>query len=97
MTKRLALKLNHTIFDPAMLLQPWILKLWTAFRNILIYEKENKLPYRFREEWLKLTTEMFDLEALKFDRSLVPRGYDKSKKPTLVLFSDGSDKGIKMK
>ena len=100
MTKRLALKLNHTIFDPAMLLQPWILKLRLAFRNILIHEKETecsgwdiKLPDSFREEWLELTKEMFDLESLEFDRSLVPRGYDDAKKPMLVLFSDGSDKG----
>ena len=100
MTKRLALKLNHTIFKPAMLLQPWILKLRLAFRDILIHEKETgcsgwdtKLPDKFREEWLKLTKEMFDLETLEFDRSLVPREYDPTKKPTLLLFSDGSDKG----
>ena len=36
---------------------------------------------------------MFDLEKLEFDRSIVPRNYDSSKKPVLVLFSDGSDKG----
>ena len=37
--------------------------------------------------------EMFDLEKLEFDRSIVPRNYDPNKKPLLVLFSDGSDKG----
>ena len=66
MTKRIALKLNHTVFDPAMLIQPWILKLRLAFREILIYEKENEvsswdaaLPSKFRDEWLKICIEMF--------------------------------------
>ena len=99
-TKRIALKLNHTVFDPAMLIQPWILKLRLAFREILIYEKENEvsswdaaLPSKFRDEWLKICIEMFDLETLEFDRSIVPRGYDPKHEPTLVMFSDGSDKG----
>ena len=34
---------------------------------------------------------MFHLEKLEFPRSLVPRNYDENVKPTLVLFSDGSD------
>ena len=62
MTKRLALKLNHTIFDPAMLIQPWIQKLRLSFRDILIYERETgisswdaELPDKFRNEWLQLT------------------------------------------
>ena len=100
MTKRIALKLNHTVFDPAMLIQPWILKLRLAFREILIYEKENDvcswdaaLPEKFRNDWSLLCEEMFELETLEFDRSLVPRGYDKTANPTLVIFSDGSDKG----
>ena len=100
MTKRIALKLNHTVFDPAMLVQPWILKLRLAFREILIHEKENDvsswdaaLPSKFRDEWLKMCKEMFELETLEFDRSIVPRGYDPKHKPTLVMFSDGSDKG----
>ena len=100
MTKRIALKLNHTVFDPAMLVQPWILKLRLAFRDILIYEKEAEicswdapLPDNFRDEWLELCKEMFELETLEFDRSLVPKGHDPAKKPILVMFSDGSDKG----
>ena len=100
MTKRLALKLNHTIFDPAMLIQPWIQKLRLSFRDILIFERENglsswddELPDKFRNEWLSLTLEMFELESLEFDRSIVPRNYDPLKKPVLVLFSDGADKG----
>ena len=52
-----------------------------------------ELPDKFRREWLNLSKEMFDLENLKFNRSLVPKGYDKSTKATLVMFSDGSDKG----
>ena len=100
MTKRLALKLNHTVFDPACFVQPWILKLRLAFRDILFYEKENNaagwdlpLPDEFRSQWLKLTEEMFDLESLEFPRSLVPKSYDPSVKPILTLFSDASDLG----
>ena len=36
---------------------------------------------------------MFDLETLEFNRSIVPRNYDPNYKPTLCLFSDGSDLG----
>ena len=97
-TKRLALKLNHSVFDPQNVVQPFILKPRLAFRDILIYEREagkpgwdNPLPEKFRDEWLKLTKEMFHLEKLEFPRSLVPRNYDENVKPTLVLFSDGSD------
>ena len=101
MTKRIALKLNHQIFDPCMLIQPWIMKMRLAFRDIVIYERETgisswdgKLPDRFREEWFDLTKEMFELETLEFDRSIVPKNYDPSEEPILVLFSDGSDKGM---
>ena len=100
MTKRLALKLNHSVFDPASLIQPWIFKLRLAFREILFYQKENDctgwdnpLPLKFRLRWLQLTKEMFDLETLEFNRSIVPRNYDPNYKPTLCLFSDGSDLG----
>ena len=99
-SKRLGLKLQHTVFDPACLIQPWILKMRLAFRDILFYEKENNnagwdkpLPNPFREQWLKLTQEMFELENLEFPRSIVPRGYNPDILPTLVLFSDGSDVG----
>ena len=99
-TKRIALKLNHSVFDPARLLQPWMMKPRLAFRDILFHEKEtenpgwdNPLPDKFRDQWINLTKEMFDLESLEFPRSLVPRSYNKEVKPILVLFSDGSDLG----
>ena len=100
MNKRIALKLNHSLFDPANLVQPWLLKLRLSFRDILFYERENNysdwdraLPQHFRDQWLQLTRELFQLESLEFPRSVVPRGYDSSIKPILVLFSDGSDLG----
>ena len=100
MTKRIALKLCHSIFDPARLLQPWMMKPRLAFRDILFYEKEcdnagwdNPLPEKFRGQWLSITEEMFDMETLEFPRSLVPRNYKKDVKPVLVLFSDGADLG----
>ena len=100
MTKRLALKLNHTIFDPANILQPWMLKPRLAYREILFHEKENNysdwdqpLPNKFREQWLQLTKEMFELESLSFTRSMVPIGYNPNVKPLLCMFSDGSDLG----
>ena len=100
MTKRLALKLNHSIFDPANLLQVWSLKLRLAFREILFYEKEQgycdwdrPLPDKFRNQWIQLTKEMFELENLEFPRSLVPHSYDPKSYPTLVVFSDGANNG----
>ena len=101
MTKRIALKLNHSLFDPANILQPWSLKVRLAYRDVLFYEKENEysdwdkpLPEKFRNQWMAITKELFSVEELEFPRSLVPRGYDPAIKPILVLFSDGSDLGI---
>ena len=98
--KRISLKLNHSLFDPANLIQPWLLKMRLAYRDILFFEKENDysdwdkaLPEKFRKQWLQLTAEMFGLESLEFPRSIVPRDYNSDVKPALVLFSDGSDLG----
>ena len=94
MTKRIALKLNHSLFDPANILQPWSLKVRLAYRDVLFYEKENEysdwdkpLPEKFRNQWMTITKELFSVEELEFPRSLVPRGYDPAIKPILVLFS----------
>ena len=100
MTKRIALKLNHSVFDPENVLQPIMLKQRLAYREILIHEKKTENPGwdkplddKFRNQWIKLTEEMFQLESLEFPRSLVPRDYDPNYKPSLCLFSDGSDLG----
>ena len=100
MTKRLGLKLNHSIFDPGHLTQPWLLQFRLAYRDILFYERENNysdydkpLPPKFREKWLELTKELFRIESLDFPRSFVPKGYNSDVKPILAIFSDGSDLG----
>ena len=43
-TKRFALKLTHSVFDPSCLVQPFILKfkLRLAYRNVIIQEKINE-------------------------------------------------------
>ena len=99
-TKRIALSLTHTIFDPTQLIQPFILRLRLSYRNIIIQEKlegisswDRELSDKTRDEWLKLAKMMFELEQISFDRSLVPRGYNSEVKPMLLLFSDGSDTG----
>ena len=99
-TKRIALSLTHTIFDPTQLIQPFILRLRLSYRNIIIQEKlegisswDRELSDKTRDEWLKLAKIMFELEQISFDRSLVPRGYNSEIKPMLLLFSDGSDTG----
>ena len=91
LTKRIALKICHSVFDPVMLIQPWIHKSRLLFRDILIHEKTMKnhgwdepLPEKFRCIWLNLCKEMFELETLQFDRSLVPKGYNPNVDPTLV-------------
>ena len=88
------------MFDPTCLVQPFILKLRLAYRDIIVQEKINEaggwdveLPSITRDKWLKLATEMYELEKISFDRSLVPRGYDDKEKPMLLLFSDGSETG----
>ena len=36
---------------------------------------------------------MYELENIRFNRSVVPKDYDRDKKPMMLLFSDGSDSG----
>ena len=99
-TKRIALKIAHSVFDPASLVQPFILKLRLAYRNIIIQEKlkgkaswDEELQPAVRDAWVKLAKEMYQLEQISFDRSIVPPGYDDKEDPMLLLFSDGSDLG----
>ena len=100
-TKRIALMIVHSVFDPAMLIQPFILKLRLAYREILIQEKLAEKPLNWddvlsdkaRDLWIKLSEEMFELNTISFPRSVVPRDYDPDYDPWLLLFSDYSDKG----
>ena len=99
-TKRLALKLTHSVFDPPCLVQPFILKLRLAYREIIVQEKlsgnagwDLELSSNVKDTWVKLAKEMYELEKISFDRSLVPPGYDEEVQPMLLMFSDGSMKG----
>ena len=100
-TKRIALKIIHSVFDPAMLIQPFILKLRLAYREIIVQEKLNNesgwdkvLPDSVRKKWVELSKEMYELEMISFDRSLVPKDYDEEEMPRLLIFSDYSASGL---
>ena len=91
-TKRIALKLAHSVFDPANLIQPFMLKLRLAYRDIIIQEKlENKASWddeksnKTRARWLNLAKEMYELESIRFDRSVVPKGYDRHQTNVVVV------------
>ena len=95
------MKIIHSVFDPAMLIQPFILKLRLAYRDIIVQEKlDNKsgwdrvLPDNIRKKWVDLSKEMYELEMISFDRSLVPRGYDENELPMLLIFTDYSASGL---
>ena len=49
--------------------------------------------FNTRDRWLKLAHDIYELDNIRFDRSLVPKGYNSKVKPMLLLFSDGSDSG----
>ena len=96
-TKRIALKIIHSVFDPAMLIQPFILKLRLAYRDIIVQEKldnesgwDRVLRDNVRKKWVDLSKEMYKLEMISFDRSLVPKGYDENELPMLLTFTDYS-------
>ena len=66
-SKRIALKLAHSVFDPANLIQPFLLKMRLAYRDIIVEEKlENKAswddekPDKTRARWLNLAKEMYE-------------------------------------
>ena len=91
------MKIIHSVFDPAMLIQPFILKLRLAFREIIVNEKldnesgwDRVLPDSIRNKWVELSKEMYGLEKISFDRSLVPKDYDEEELPKSVIFTDYS-------
>ena len=87
--------MTHSVFDPSCLVQPFILKLRLAYRDVIIQEKLNEnggwdaeLSSIIKNTWIKLAKEMYELENISFDKSLVPEGYDENEEPMLLLFSD---------
>ena len=94
-TKRIILRLVNTVYDPIGFIVPFTIKLKFEMRKI--YLGENKLldwddpiPDDMRKNWVDLLSEMFDIQDIKFRRSIKPDDVDPAVLPNLVTFSDAS-------
>ena len=91
LTRRIVLEQVMSIFDPLGLLCPFTLIAKLCLRET--WEKkldwDDPLPPDLREKWMRFFGCLFQIEDLKFDRSLRPP--NSVGKPWLIIFSDGSD------
>ena len=91
-TKRMILSIVNSIYDPIGLLTPFTVKAKIIMRKIWSHESvigwDDAIPKQIEEEWLQITSELKEVDQISFTRSLSPTG--KVGKPSLVLFSDGS-------
>ena len=91
LTRRIVLEQVMSIFDPLGLLSPFTLQAKLNLRETWArkLDWDDPLPPNLRHKWLQFFSSMFQIESLKFDRSLRPP--DAIGDPWLILFSDGSD------
>jgi len=91
-TKRVILSTVNSIYDPIGLLTPFTVKAKILLRKIWAHEPmigwDDPIPKRIEDEWVQIRSEIEEVASISFARSLSPIG--KIGRPTLVLFSDGS-------
>ena len=90
LTRRMVLSQVNGIYDPIGLLCPFVLKAKILLRDITSVGAgwDEPLPEEVRAKWLSFFTEMFNLNAIAFPRSLTP--LNAIREPVLVIFSDAS-------
>ena len=85
----------QSLFDPIGFLAPILLKAKLILRKTWEDTCQNlrwddPLPRDLVSEIVNFFLELFDLEGIKFDRSLWPREKEVIGRPELIIFSDGS-------
>ena len=93
LTRRMLLSNVQSIFDPLGLLTPILLKAKLLLRETWSGSNQagwdDLLPDSQAEGWMTFLTSLFNLEDLRFQRSLWPTD-EVVGKPMLIVFSDGS-------
>jgi len=92
LTHRTVLEQVMRIYDPLGLLSPFLLKAKLLLRETweLKLGRDDALPEECRARWITFFQGMFELQSVDYERCLKPQGA--VGKPTLVIFSDASDK-----
>ena len=94
-TKRKVLQEVATLFDPLLLLSPFIVKFRLFFANVCMVMKDknwdDELPVHMQDEFKKILEDIQDVSELSVTRSTIPKQV-KYKIPTCkaVIFTDGS-------
>ena len=93
LTRRTVLQQVMMLFDPLGFVSPFSLqaKLYLRETWSLGLNWDDALPENMHAKWLQFFTQLFELEGMRYDRSLTPPSATVSA-PSLILFSDGSDK-----
>ena len=97
LTKRMVLSQVNGIYDPLGLATPITIKAKIMMKRLWMEEANNlgwddPIPDCRREEWIELFRELCEMEDVVFSRSIKPpRAVGK---PTLIIFSDGSNEAF---
>ena len=92
LTKRMVLSQVMRIYDPMGLICAFTLRGKILLRETWEenYQWDEPLPEALRLRWVKFLCSVYDLRKLEYPRSIKPKEAEGN--PTLVLFSDASDK-----
>ena len=92
LTKRIVLSQINSIYDPIGLLSPFTVRAKILMRKLWACEIklswDDQVPEENRKEWETFFSEIFEVESLKFPRSIKP--INPKGKPSLIIFSDAS-------
>ncbi|XP_033097347.1 uncharacterized protein LOC117101487 [Anneissia japonica] len=96
LTKSYCLSSINGIYDPLGLISPFTVKGKILLRKIW-GEKlgwDDTLPDAMREQWFQFFNELTDIASICFPRCIKPEDAEPNTRPTLVVFSDGSEQAF---
>ena len=92
LTRRMVLSQIASVFDPLVLVQPFLLSAKLLMREMIMDSKndgwDDPIVQEYRMKWLHFFGELYRLGNLRIQRSISPQNAVGN--PLLILFSDGS-------
>ena len=96
LTKRMCLSQVNGIYDPLGLVAPFTIKAKILLRKMwgIKLDWDDSMPENMRKDWIEFFKELFEVADITFQRCIKPEGVDSQTKPTLIVFSDGSEQAF---
>ena len=96
LTKRMCLSQVNGIYDPLGLVAPFTIKAKILLRKMwgIKLGWDDPIPDDMKREWIQFFKELYEVADISFQRCIKPEGADTETKPTLIVFSDGSEQAF---